>query len=282
MKDTVGEPPVGRAANRTSAAFERWLTDALARHRSTLRFQELRKGVQALSSLYVERRVGADLAARAVEGRAKRAALATYYAPLHFLAVRCVLARLLPAHLEAVRRVVDLGCGTGAAGAAVALACPTPPALLGIDRSGWAVQEARRTYAAFRLRGRAVRGRLPDAVPRPRPGDLLLLAFVVNELADEPRTRLLHRLAGVLDRGASLLLLEPLAGGVAPWWTAATRSLLQGDGICGEVKQSVERPGWIAELDRAAGLDHRVLGARMLFAPGRGRAPTAAGEERAE
>ena len=33
----------------------------------------------------MERRAGGELSARAIDGRGKRAALASYYAPLHFL-----------------------------------------------------------------------------------------------------------------------------------------------------------------------------------------------------
>jgi hypothetical protein len=32
------------------------------------------------------------------------------------------------------------------------------------------------------------------------------------------------------------------------------------------VKRGVERPARIAELDRASGLDHRVIGVRAMFA----------------
>ena len=67
------------------AAYDAWQERALARFLPPLRFPELRRGVQALSSLYVERRGGGDLAARSLEGAAKRAAFACFYAPLHFL-----------------------------------------------------------------------------------------------------------------------------------------------------------------------------------------------------
>ncbi|HXH06115.1 MAG TPA: methyltransferase, partial [Vicinamibacterales bacterium] len=140
--------------------FARWLEALEARHLAELRPAEIARGVRALSSLYVERRQrlarGAVLA-----GRAKRAAFALFYAPLHFLAVRLVVRALAAA--PPVRTVVDLGCGTGAAGAAWALELAPRPRLLGIDRHPWAVAETRWTYRTLNLRGRSVCVRLENA-----------------------------------------------------------------------------------------------------------------------
>src|SRR5215470_17411488 len=66
-------------------AFDAWLAGAIERHTAGLAFREVRKGAQALSWLYVERRGEVDLAAHTIDGRGKRAALCSYYAPLHFL-----------------------------------------------------------------------------------------------------------------------------------------------------------------------------------------------------
>jgi SAM-dependent methyltransferase len=231
-----------------------------------LEFKEIRKGAQALSWLYVERRAGADLAARAVEGRGKRAALATYYAPLHFLATHYALAGIGPSRFGAVRRVVDLGCGTGAAGAAVARMLDVAD-VVAIDRSGFALSEARHTYAAFGLLAQTKRALLPDAAPRPQAGDLWVLGWAVNELDAGARDGLGARVVGALQRGVRLLLLEPLAGGVSPWW-AEWCSALGAHGVVDfESKTRIVQPEWIARLDRAAALDHRVVGARVLAGP---------------
>ena len=64
-----------------------------ARHLSELTFAEVRRALQALSSLYVERRERmADGAA--LDGAGKRAAFALYYGPLHFLLVREIVRAL--------------------------------------------------------------------------------------------------------------------------------------------------------------------------------------------
>jgi SAM-dependent methyltransferase len=246
--------------------FDAWLDATVARHTAELEFKELRKGAQALSSLYVERRAGADLAARAVDGRGKRAALATYYAPLHFLATQHALATIGAARFGAVRRVFDLGCGTGAAGAAAArmLDCSDVTA---IDRSGFALGEARHTYAAFGLLAKTKRALLPDATPRAADGDLWVLGWSVNELDAGSRDELGARIVGALQRGVRMLLLEPLAGGVSPWWPTWCGALAAHGVNDFESKSRVVQPEWIARLDRAAALDHRVIGARVLAGP---------------
>ena len=117
------EAPAPRLKEALRSAFDGWLSAATQRFASELRFSEIRKGVRSLSALYVERRSGADLAARAREGAGKRAALATYFAPLHFLAAHCTIESLLrdaDGELVALGRCtfVERGAGTGSAGRA--------------------------------------------------------------------------------------------------------------------------------------------------------------------
>lgn len=247
-----------------SAPFDRWLDAAVARHVPPLAFSDVRKGVQALSSLYVERRAAGDLGARSGASAAKRAALVSYYAPLHFLAAREAAARLGEGALAGVRRVFDLGGGSGAVGAALATAAGGAPRLVVIDRSGWALSEARHTWRAFGLAGSSRRGVLPEALPRAGRGDLLLLGWVVNELEAPARERLLEGLAEAAARGAAVLVLEPLSGRVSPWWEGWVRRLAGAGGHEERVKTEAEVPDWIARLDEAAGLDHSLIGARVL------------------
>jgi SAM-dependent methyltransferase len=265
------DPPAGAPLpyleGAARGAFDAWLADTVSRHSAELSFPEIRKGVQALTSLYIERREGADLSARALEGRGKRAALATFYAPLHFLAAHHALAAIGPARLGAVRRVVDLGCGSGASGAAAAVAVGGHPPLLAVDRSGFALSEARRSYAAFGLVSRGVRGRLPAALPRPRSGDLWVLGWALNEFDEDAREKVVARLLDALGAGIRVLVLEPLAGSASPWWRAVAEALSARDVEEPRFKMRLSLPEWLARLDRAAGLHHRVLGARVLAGP---------------
>ena len=52
-----------------------------------------------------------------------------------------------------------------------------------------------------------------------------------------------------------------------PWWSEWC-SELAGLGVVDfESKSRVEPPEWISRVDRAAALDHRVIGARVLAGP---------------
>ena len=253
-------------AGAVRPAFDAWLGDVVARHTAELDFREVRKGAQALSWLYVERRGEVDLAVCSVDGRGKRAALASYYAPLHFLTAHHAMDRIGAARFGDVRRVFDIGCGTGASGAAVATALGSSE-ITGIDRSGFALSEARHTHAAFGLLGRTRRGRVPDLLPRAEAGDLWLLGWSANEMDERARDALLERIVRAIGFGTRILLFEPLAGSIVPWWPA-WRAALAPLGLADfECKARVALPEWVARLDAASGLDHRVLGARALAGP---------------
>lgn len=246
-------------------AFDAWLEATVARFLPPLSFPELRRGVQALSSLYVERRAEGRLAERALEGAGKPAAFACFYAPLHFLTLHHALAAaggLDPGAPPA--RIADLGCGTGAAGASLAARFARRPPVLGIDRSGFALGEARHTYRAFGAPARTRRGVPPAAAPSPRAGDLWCLGWTVNECAPGAADALLARVAHALGRGVGLVVAEPLAGPATPFWRAWQGALAPAGVAAHEVAVRIELPPFLAKLDRAAGLDHRTLGARLL------------------
>lgn len=248
------------------AVFEQWVEGVSARALESLTFAEIRKGVQALSSLYVERRRGGRIAERSVEGRGKRAAFASYYAPLHFLTAVGVLRETGGDFLDGVSRVHDLGCGTGAAGAAVVAIMPQRLEVRALDRSGWALKEAAHSYAAFGAPARVKRGVLPRDLPRSTgAGDLLLLGWLVNELADAQRDALLSALLERVEGGAKLLLLEPLSGAISPWWKQWLPRFEAAGIAAGQSKWEIERPDWVVRMDRASLLNHRSVGARYLF-----------------
>jgi len=230
-----------------------------------LRFPEVRRGVQALSARYVERR-GRPAGIGSLDGAGVRAAFVSYYAPLHFLAAHHTAAALPRPWLAGVRRVVDVGAGTGAVGAALSLVAGDAP-VLALDRAGWALSEARRSFALLGVPGRTRAASLPGGLPRLGADDLVTAGWVLNELPAEVRERVVRAFERALAAGARLLVLEPLARAIAPWWTDLAARLAGLGVVATEFKWPIERPAWIEKLDVASGLDHREIGARVLWGP---------------
>ncbi len=239
----------------------RYLAALEARHLAELRFAEVRRALRALSSLYVERRERLRQGA-ALEGAGKRAAFALYYGPLHFLLVREIV-RALGSSLPPVRRILDLGCGTGAAGAAWALAQTPAAAIEGVDTSGWALEEARFTFRQLGLSGTVRRGDA-SAFPPAKPPCGILAAFTVNELTAPARERLLQRLREAAAAGTRLLVIEPIARSINPWWPEWSRTFRDAGGREDEWRFRSTLPPPLALLAKAAGLDLRQLQARSL------------------
>jgi SAM-dependent methyltransferase len=171
----------------------------------------------------------------------------------------------LGAASPAPARVVDLGCGTGAAGAAWAQAAGAPVA--GVDRSGWAVDEARWTLRQLGLSGSAARGDLLAADVQ--AGDAVIAAFSVNEVPEARRPRLRERLLAAADAGARVLVVEPLARRPVPWWPDWAAAFGARGGRQDEWRFRAELPPLLEKLDRAARLDHSELTGRSLWLPGK-------------
>jgi hypothetical protein len=244
-------------------AFDAWMRALEARHLADLQFREVTRALRALSSTYVERRQGLTAGA-ALAGAGKRAAFALFYGPLHYLLVEAIVASLPDAD-RIGGTLVDLGCGTGGAGVAWAAACRKDPrlAILGVDRHPWAAQEATTAYREFSLSGRARIGDIArEALPQ---GQAYLAAFTVNELGDAARDALLPKLLAQGTRGRAVLVVEPLARFVAPWWNAWRRAFEEAGGRADEWRFQVPLPAIVAKLDRAAGLNHRELTGRSLW-----------------
>ena len=242
--------------------FATWIAALEARHLRELTFPEVSRALRAVSSTYVERR--AVLAqGGALSGAGKRAAFALFYGPLHFLLVHHIV-RSLPEATESLELLIDLGCGTGAAGAAWATACAIPPRVTGIDRHAWAVDEASQTYRDFGLTGRVHRDDMARA-KLPRAPAAIVAAFAINELSDPARDVMLPRLIDRAARGGRVLIVEPVAGFVAPWWKRWQLACESVGGRADEWRIRAELPAIVAKLDRAAGLDHQEITGRSLW-----------------
>jgi SAM-dependent methyltransferase len=245
--------------------FDEWVHALEARHLADLTFAEVSRALRALSSTYVENR-GGLLEGRALKGAGKRAAFALFYGPLHFLLLQHIVRSLGVFERSSVAAIVDLGCGTGAAGAAVAGLCQRQPRVLGIDRHPWPVKEAALTYRHFGLNGRAVRGDITGA-HWPDPPAALIASFTLNELDEKARAVMLRRLLERASRHDPVLIVEPLARFVAPWWFEWQAVFSKAGGRADEWRFKVDLPPIVQRLDRAAGLDHRELTGRSLYVP---------------
>src|SRR5262249_47143258 len=242
------------------SAFQEWMAGIEERHLSEMTFPEVARALRALSSAYVERRQRLG-EGEALSGAGKRAAFALFYAPLHFLLVHHAIKSLTRGEAQAFTVVVDLGCGTGAAGAALACACRSVRRVIGVDRSAWALGEAGRTYRTFSVAGRTRRGDV-SRVPLPPSPAAFVAAFTMNELANDRGDDLFARLLDRARRGDPVLIVEPLAGFVAPWWDRWARSFEAIGGRADEWRVKGELPPIVAKLDRAAGLNHREITGR--------------------
>ena len=258
----MSDPSARESPERASAArlerIEAWIADTV-RRQAPLEFRDLRKGVQALSQRYVERRRDPGAIDDALRGKARRGAFAAYYAPLHLLtALAAASVARVPAE---TKRIVDLGAGSAAAGAGIALALPSPPVILALDRSRWALGEARHTGRVLGLRIQTRTTDLTRRLPTLGDGDTVVAGWFLNELSDAARDDALDALARAQRQGAHLVILEPLARDIAPWWEAAARAL----GLAAhEVRDRSPLPPWLRDMDRASGLDHGERRARCL------------------
>jgi hypothetical protein len=247
---------------------ERWLADLERRHLGDLTLSEVARALRAVSSCYVERRSKLTESGP-LASAGKRAAFALFYGPLHFLVVRAVV-REIPGALDHIAEIVDLGCGTGAAGAAWAVEAAARR-VTGFDRHPWTVKEAVTTYRAFGLQGTAHRRDIGSAVPMARvpyrvsQSTGMLVAYAANELTDAGRGVLLADLLTARERGARVLVVEPIAKRALPWWPRWASAVVDAGGRQDEWRFPADLPPTQRTLARAAGLDPRELTARSLF-----------------
>jgi len=247
------------------ARVTRWFDSLRERHTQELRFAEIRKGVVALSRIYVEER--SRIKTRVFDGAGKRAGFACFYTPIHFLLVRRIL-DAIDGFDDGAGQVIDLGCGLLAAGASWAYSANGDPRrVIGLERNAWAASEARLTLKALDLGGRVHHKSLEHA-RAPSAGDAVVAAYTVNELDDDGRRQLLSTLTTAAKNGTSVLIVEPLARRSLRWWPEWEDSFSALGGRADEWRFPVTLPPFVAELDRASGLDHSKLSGRSLYVKG--------------
>jgi hypothetical protein len=247
-----------------------WIDAVIARHTQNLSAPEFLKAVRALSARYVERRD--ELGRRSpTDSAGKRAAFAGFFGPIHFLTARAIAVALDAGRAE-IETIVDLGCGTGVVGAAWAMTCARRPRLIGIDREGWALTEAAWTWRHMGLDGRTKRADLIDALDaaaRPffrHPAALgIVLGWSANELDERERAALLPRLVALAERGASVLVIEPIARAAVPWWDDWAGQWTQSGGRSDLWKLDERLPSSLERLSEAAGFRREGLTARTLW-----------------
>ncbi len=239
----------------------RWCQALEHRHLRNLNFSEIRRGVEALSSLYVSRRQRLDRNS-ALDGAGKRAAFAVFFGPLHFLLVRQIV-RSLEARVPTGMNVLDVGCGTGVAGAAWALEVRPAPKVTGVDRNSWVLNECKWTYRAVGFKWK-VKAADINTLHLP-PQTAVIAAFTTNELDAATRARFRADLLAAAHAGAPVFVIEPIARRLTSWWDEWARDWKAAGGREDEWRFAVQLPEWLALMDKAAGLDHRELTGRSLW-----------------
>ena len=243
--------------------FSSFLKAIEERQLADLRFSEVTRALRALSSTYVERRDSALAGNKALDGAGKRAAFALYYGPIHFLLIEHIVRELGVTFAPGV--VVDLGCGTGVAGAAVATSSGPPLRVFGVDMHPWTLDEARFTYKTFGLHA-DVRRSHAASTRFPTDTSVVVAAFVVNELRDGDRGTLLENIKQLeAVRKAHVLIVEPISQRISPWWNAWAEEFVRMGGQADIWKARIEPPPVVKRLAKAAGLRPDMLTARSLF-----------------
>jgi hypothetical protein len=126
------------------------------------------------------------------------------------------------------------------------------------------VQEANWTYAQLAINGRAAQGDVASPNLRVVASSALLLGYTVNELPETKRPAVLATIDAAIGRRAPVLIIEPIARRVAPWWTGWARTLTAAGAREEEWRFRAALPTLLADLARSAGLRPDELTARTL------------------
>jgi hypothetical protein len=144
-----------------------------------------------------------------------------------------------------------------------------------VDLHPWVLPEAQWNWRLLGLSGIARRGDLVDvaeqlAMKRPAgaPSDAttVLLGWSVNELEAASRARLLTAFTRLATRGTRIVVIEPIARGISPWWEdwVAAFGRLDGPSRADDWKFDVPLPPALDRMNDAAGFSTRALSARTI------------------
>ena len=199
---------------------------------------------------------------RRARGAGKRAAFALFYGPLHYLLIRESSVRCRAR--SRVRPLIDLGCGTARPAPRGRAACRSPAARSSdsIDTRGRSARRAA-DVSSVRTGGAHAPTRCRDA----RAAEVARTA-AGGVHAERAARRVARRAAAASVRsrggGDRVLIVEPLARGVAPWWNRWQESGRLARRPRRRWRFRVELPAIVTKLDRAAGLNHRELTAAAV------------------
>ena len=180
--------------------------------------QRLLPDIRRLADRFTTARPAADAATDYLRDTRACAAYAIYFAPQTHARLVHLLAELPPfPETSQPLRILDLGCGTGAAAwALLDHLGRRPVALFARDRSRAAVRCLHDGFTALRAaRWPAATLRtdstpLEDFTDNGEKYDVILLHYVLNELAPDVRRTLLARAARALAPQGRLIVCEPL------------------------------------------------------------------------
>ncbi len=139
--------------------------------------------------------------------------------------------------------------------------------LLKVARPGAVALPVGMSARHFGLEARVARADLLDQSLPGRSG-AVLLAYTANELSAPDRERLRPTLLRAAERGARVLVVEPIARRMAPWWSDWAEAFLAAGGRNDEWRVAALLPSRLRLMARGAGLKPGRLSARSLWLPG--------------
>ncbi len=187
-----------------------------------------------------------------------------FFGPIHFLLTR-EITRALGVRVPSGYGLLDLGCGTGVAGAVWAMESNLSSNVELVDHNAWALAEAKWTLEHFGIRA-ATKSADIRTLPAPN-GQAVVAAFTMNELDDASRSRFRRDFLSIARSGGAVLVIEPISRAATPWWEEWAREWKIAGGRSDQWRFRVDLPERLALMDRAAGLDHRELTGRSLWLP---------------